>query len=346
MTIREIAKLANVSRGTVDRVVNHRGMVSPEAEARVEKVLKETGYLPKHRSKGEERSPLDIGVIIASRNNSFFDVILQGMKAALKGKYRYSRIRLHVFPVRLFNDEDVLKALHSLPKKTRMLIISADGTEKIRREIDALDIPVITVSIDLQAAKKIGFVGCDFRNSGELAADMANLLARPGDKIQVFLGSFSHQGHRERLAGFTEKLSSNVRPLSPVETFDDDKIGYERTKDSLRENEPDLLVYFGAGMIGGLRAVREFSGKKPRIITVDEIPEILKGLKDGEVAASISQHPYSQGKKCIEVAYRWTVGDLKEPVSIHVANSVILKDSLLPYGGNGQGENEKEKEDL
>lgn len=346
MTIREIAKLAGVSRGTVDRVVNHRGMVSEDARARIEKVLQETGYIPKHKSKGGEGTPFDIGVIIASKNNTFFDLILKGMKAALKGKYRYSQIRLHVFPVRLFNDEDVLKALHALPKKTKMLIISADGTEKILEEIDKLKVPVITVSIDLHAARKIGFVGCDFHNSGELAADMVNLLADSGDEVQVFLGSFSHQGHRERLTGFTEKLSAKVRLLSPIETFDDDKVGYERTKETLNANHPDLLVYFGAGMVGGLKAVGEYEGKKPKIITVDEIPEILQALKGGRVAASISQHPYGQGKKCIEIAYNWMNGDLKSPVSIHMANSVLLKDSILPYAETEGEETEKEKEDL
>ena len=40
MTIKEIAALCGVSRGTVDRVLNHRGRVKPETEARVLEALR------------------------------------------------------------------------------------------------------------------------------------------------------------------------------------------------------------------------------------------------------------------------------------------------------------------
>ncbi len=42
----DIAKLAEVSPGTVDRVLHNRGKVSPEKRAKVEKVLKEINYEP------------------------------------------------------------------------------------------------------------------------------------------------------------------------------------------------------------------------------------------------------------------------------------------------------------
>ena len=39
MTITEIAKLAGVSIGTVDRVIHKRGRVSPKTVARVEEII-------------------------------------------------------------------------------------------------------------------------------------------------------------------------------------------------------------------------------------------------------------------------------------------------------------------
>jgi len=44
MTIKGIAKLANVSIGTVDRVLHKRGRVSPETEKRVLKIIEESGF--------------------------------------------------------------------------------------------------------------------------------------------------------------------------------------------------------------------------------------------------------------------------------------------------------------
>jgi len=45
-TIKDIAELAGVSKGTVDRVLHQRGKVSDKAQESVEKILKEIDYQP------------------------------------------------------------------------------------------------------------------------------------------------------------------------------------------------------------------------------------------------------------------------------------------------------------
>ena len=45
-TIRSIAQMAGVSRGTVSRVVNHQPNVNPKVRARIEKIIEQTGYRP------------------------------------------------------------------------------------------------------------------------------------------------------------------------------------------------------------------------------------------------------------------------------------------------------------
>ena len=45
-TIKEIAQRAGVSIGTVDRVLHHRGRVSPETEAQILQIVKELDYEP------------------------------------------------------------------------------------------------------------------------------------------------------------------------------------------------------------------------------------------------------------------------------------------------------------
>lgn len=41
ITITQIAKLAGVSRGTVDRVIHQRGRVAPEVEKRIRDIMDE-----------------------------------------------------------------------------------------------------------------------------------------------------------------------------------------------------------------------------------------------------------------------------------------------------------------
>ena len=47
-TIKEIAALAGVSRGTVDRVLNDRGAVNPETAEKIRKIAKELDYKENH----------------------------------------------------------------------------------------------------------------------------------------------------------------------------------------------------------------------------------------------------------------------------------------------------------
>ena len=45
-TIKDIARMAGVSAGTVDRVLHNRGDVSPKSKAKVQKVLDEIHFSP------------------------------------------------------------------------------------------------------------------------------------------------------------------------------------------------------------------------------------------------------------------------------------------------------------
>ena len=46
VTSQQIAELAGVSRGTVDRALHNRGRVNPEVAARIFKIAEELGYKP------------------------------------------------------------------------------------------------------------------------------------------------------------------------------------------------------------------------------------------------------------------------------------------------------------
>ena len=46
VTLKQIAEIAGVSRGTVDRALHDRGRVSPEVAERVRRIAEELGYHP------------------------------------------------------------------------------------------------------------------------------------------------------------------------------------------------------------------------------------------------------------------------------------------------------------
>jgi DNA-binding LacI/PurR family transcriptional regulator len=73
-TIREIARQAHVSPATVSRVLNGTAAVDPQTEARVLKVIRETGYRPNEVARSlSKRSSRIIGcIVMPTIANPFF----------------------------------------------------------------------------------------------------------------------------------------------------------------------------------------------------------------------------------------------------------------------------------
>ena len=81
-TIKEIAALAGVSRGTVDRVLNKRGGVHPDTKARILEIAKALDYRPNKAGivLSAQRKNLKLGVVMFGTNNPFFDDVKAGLK--------------------------------------------------------------------------------------------------------------------------------------------------------------------------------------------------------------------------------------------------------------------------
>ena len=83
-TIKQIAEITNVSRGTIDRVLNNRGGVSPETEKKVRAAMEALNYLPNKAAQNlaVRRKKLKFGFILISPNNynPFFAVVEKGIR--------------------------------------------------------------------------------------------------------------------------------------------------------------------------------------------------------------------------------------------------------------------------
>jgi DNA-binding LacI/PurR family transcriptional regulator len=88
LKLEDIGRMAGVSRATVSRVVNGEQNVRPEVRARVEDVIRRTGYTPNAaaRSLVSKRTGV-IGLVIPSRVHNLFEdpyfaLLIQGVTLA------------------------------------------------------------------------------------------------------------------------------------------------------------------------------------------------------------------------------------------------------------------------
>ena len=73
ISIKDIARLCNVSVPTVSRIINHTGRYSVDTERKVMKVIEETGYRPSVFARGLRTNRTNnIGIIVPDITNEFF----------------------------------------------------------------------------------------------------------------------------------------------------------------------------------------------------------------------------------------------------------------------------------
>lgn len=85
-TIKEIAELAGVSRGTVDRVLNNRGAVNPKTARKVLEIAQALDYKPNRAGivLAAQKKNLKIGVILFDTGNPFFNDVIEGVNKRRK----------------------------------------------------------------------------------------------------------------------------------------------------------------------------------------------------------------------------------------------------------------------
>ena len=103
--VRDVAKQAQVSIGTVSNVLNRPGQVSEETRLRVRNAIDMLGFVPNAQMKKSARDPKIVGLILPLSDNPFYTELAQGIEDSVaKGGLRvltgYSRedeaIELHL----------------------------------------------------------------------------------------------------------------------------------------------------------------------------------------------------------------------------------------------------------
>ena len=81
--LRDVAKQANVSLGTVSNVLNRPATVSEETRKKVREAIDILGFMPDATMKSKNTESTVIGVILPLSNNPFYEELTQGIEDAI-----------------------------------------------------------------------------------------------------------------------------------------------------------------------------------------------------------------------------------------------------------------------
>lgn len=301
----EIAKAACVSLSTVDRVLNRRGGVTPEKEA---KVLEWANKLNLDRIMFRDYvRGLRVAVIMQSPRNPFY--------RGLHDAFTSTNIALAALKITCFvhhtDIADIPATLAQVRKCGRSydaLIVICQDDPRLSDELRLLSekLPIITLVTDLPDSGRLAYVGPDNRQMGRVAGElMGRFLGREGGDVLVVLGLHRITGHEEREMGFRSVLREHFPACvitGAVESGERQECAGEVVSAALRKTPNIRGIYnISAGNMAIAEVIRSM-GVMHKITLITH--ELTSGrrtmLREGILDVVIDQNPQLEVQRALE----------------------------------------------
>ncbi|MCD8138869.1 MAG: LacI family transcriptional regulator [Planctomycetaceae bacterium] len=275
ISLKELAKMANVSTATISRVLNDNGRFSEETRHRVLTLIKETGYAPNVAAKAlRTKNAYAVGLVIPEVVNQFFARIIDSLGRVFFDS-NYS-----LFVCCTDEDQDKNNAMVA-----NLLGKGVDGLVYISRyplRTGDVGVPVVCLDRVPPGGEHLSSIVSDNRHGGRLAAE--TLLAG-GSRNPVILCDPIDLGGlstiENRLAGFEEGLRAAgvawSRRTGMIKTPMTVGAARERIANAVRAGKrfDGIFSTLDAGALGALLGLEDIGVRVPdevNVIGFDDVP--------------------------------------------------------------------------
>lgn len=338
VTVRSIAKLANVSRGTIDRVLNDRPGVNPEVREKIKKILEEMDYKPNIAGKALafQKNPVKIGVIILSKDDLVYQEVYEGVKSV--------SLELKDFGIIveccLMEGHDVNEQLMYIrelkSKNISALAISPLDEDVIREELKKLsdeNIKIVTFNTDITDTDRVCFIGQDLKKSGRVAGDLIGKLLPDGGNVLIITGQKKIKALQERIKGFKDILEEEypkVKITDILQKGNIEKTSYIDTLEILKsKNDINAIFITDRGIGGAGKAIIELNKRHIKLVCYDKIPETIELIRDKIVDFTITQDPFMQGYLPIKILFDFFFHNIQpENEQVYTKLEIVTKENI------------------
>ncbi len=324
--IKDIARLAQVSPGTVDRVIHNRGEVSEKTRTKVDNILKDLDYKPDILAStlASKKTYLFAVLMPVSVNgNDFWHAPNMGIDRAL-GEINPFGIMIRRFYFDQFDKESFREQAEILlgekPDAVLFAPIFPDESVAFVKNCIAAEIHVALFNSNIDEPGHVTYIGQNTMQSGYLGARLLTYgIHGEGDIMIVSLvgKKENHNDIIRRERGFRKFFAEN-------EASNFNLITIELAQPAPEVLSAKLNPYFSKARIKGIfvansrvhrvAAYLEEQGiHDVRLLGYDLLPENVEYLKKGIVDFLISQKPEEQGYRGIMTLF----------------NKIILKKEIL-----------------
>lgn len=319
ITIKDVARAADVSIATVSKIVNGKDEhISETTRQRVFEIIEGLGYVQNSMAKGlKEANTKTLGLVIPDIGNAFPEMA----KGAQDEAFAHGYTMLFGSTDNNFVQEE--KFLDTLKSKmVDGIIYVSSNPETSKKLLSDISIPIVSIDRKIEKNQNMGSVRIDNLSAMK---DVAGYIAQKGcRRIGYITADISVSPSRERYEGFTAGLQAAGiafdKRLHYAGTFsvETGQIGAM----TLLQREPKLdCIICGNDLmaIGAVSTCQRFGRKIPADIKIMGFDDIYISRYLNPELTTVRQDAYEMGRCAAGMLIR------------HIEQKIPLTDVVLPY---------------
>lgn len=342
-TIKDIARLAGVSAGTVDRVLHNRGDVSARSREKVQKVLDEIDYHPNMFAIGlaAKKRYCVYCIIPYYIEHDYWHSVVSGIERA-RQELRSFNVSVDYICYHQGDKDSYQEACRAIEKSNVDAVLIAPNFKEETMALTAYlhenNIAYAFIDYNIEETNALAYIGQDSYKSGYIAAKilMRNYQAGEGQELVLFMSNNKDNPAeiqmQRRLKGFLSYITEEHKNLKIHEVVlnKSNKENNQQTLHTFFQSHPNatLGVVFNSRVYQLGEYLRDAGRSMKGLVGYDLLKANVDLLKSGDVHYLIGQRPGLQGycgvkALCDNVVFKKTVEPIKYmPIDILIKENI------------------------
>ncbi len=213
------------------------------------------------------------------------------------------------------------------------------SVEGVIKQAMKAGIKVVTFDSDSANSGRSMYIGTVNKQAGVTMGEaMAKAVGGKGE-VAIVTGQLGASNLNERIDGVKEALAKypDIKIVA-TEGTEDDLAKAVSVTEALLRGHPNLAGIFGISQVGGPAVAKvlgeeEFAKHKGqlKVLAFDDLPDTIKGVKDGFIDGIMVQRPITMGKLAVDHLVAQIKGEETASKDIDTGVTVVTKDNLGSY---------------
>jgi len=344
-TIQDLAKYANVSVGTIDRVIHNRGKVAPDKKKKIEEAIEYLNFNPNFLAStlALSRQFVICSLLPEARSSQkYWSLPKKGIEKVARD-YKDFGVLVDSYEYSLFDESSFVEQAKTIIDKSPDGVILAPLFEKesksLLQELDKRSIPYVFIDANIPTLKPLSYIGPDSLRSGFIGGKLLSSITNAEDELLIVnmvkgMDNSSHEGVLEK--GFYDFFNSlGNDSLKRINSLNIHSTDYEEVSRELVDfygKSPNIKGIFitnsKAHLISKFHKQHNLDIK---VIGFDLIEENITEMKEGGIMFLISQSPVFQGTRAVQTLFDFFVNKKNPAMVQYVPIDIIIKENVDFY---------------